>query len=183
MSSNTYGSKIFQTSNCIIAQDNFNVIAGQDIVFDAGESIQLKPGVKVTLGGRLLCKTGGCSIGSGRMAAPTIVDTMLSPQRPLDSLFHFTEDKNIISSNERISNTTVGVFPPVDENTTIYYSFDTKEIVIISIYSIYGTLLNQIENYESFGAFNFDFSHFPSGIYIVTFTSQNYQETLKVVKN
>jgi hypothetical protein len=177
--SNAYGSKIIRTSNSIVAQTNYNVTAGQDVVFDAGESITLKPGFRVNGGGKFHCKISGCVSGGNKMKET--IDTEKFPHRPLDNLFTFkdgTVNSFFLDRDDlkRVNNL-VGVYPnPLKSRGNIFYSLVEKGAVVVEVMNIYGIKLYQAKFKEEINSFEHSFSSYPVGVYLINFKSRNIQK-------
>lgn len=89
--------------------------------------------------------------------------------------------KQEISTNE--NNYFIKIFPnPVNDNLKIVFNNTTKEKIKIKISDITGLSLYNETIHEMSSYYDFQFSAFPNGIYIVTFTGDKRTFTYKIIK-
>ena len=163
-----------EVSNYIIGSSSVTASAGQSVVFDAGQYVQLKPGFTATAsgGGYFKAYIDGCG---GALTA--IAGNTNTPE-------HKKQD---IIAIEQPSKDALQVYPnPFTNKLTISYNNIGNDKVSIEVFSIAGVRVAVLQQPKTTTKGNhsidWDAAHIPSGVYIIVLTTDAGKKIQKVVK-
>lgn len=167
----TYGRiKEYDANTEIRNENNYIINSGSDVVWEAGEVIQLKPGFHAKTGSHFVATIGSCD---GNRYYEFDYDVENNNQNIVDN-------SSIMESNKSFY-----IYPnPTINEIVLSYCLENDDNVCISVSNMRGKSFPLFSGEKSKGFYSdrYSLEDLPAGIYIISIITSNYHHITKLIK-